>query len=668
MKKRNKLALLLVAAVLQASFIIPSQSHAATTYTASVDVSTTYQTLEGFGAAIAWYNNWLTEHPNKKELYQTLFFDSGLDILRLRNQYRNSPGFDYQDTEIVKTAKIMNPSLKILLSSWSPPSNLKKDGVMNGGTLVKENGAFVYSKFADYWYDSLNAYAAKGILPDYISIQNEPDYENSGWETCIFKPAEDSNYPSYGKALDAVYSKLQAMTVKPKILAAEATGVGSNLVQNYANAMDLAKIYGIAHHLYNGGDANNPDSFNSAFKAIAAAYPDKPRFQTEYDYGTAFTTAQLIHNSLVEEGVSGYFFWDLIWENNQRPLVALYNPFNQSSWGNSKGYTISDFYYTIQHYAKYTNPGYKRVAATSSSSDIKISAFTSPDQKQLTLVLINKAASESSVALNLNSYSAGSSAVYRTVFNGTDRFTPVGSLSGNTVTLPAQSVVTVALGFSEDGPPPVIPGFPEKPTSRSAYEPIEAELYNSMSGIQTDLMDDNGGRSVGYIENGDYIGYTGVDFGTGATGFQTRISSATSGGSIQIRLDSPNNPATATIAVPGTGSWGTWTDISANLSGIAGKHDLYLYFSGSSGYLFNVDWFKFTALSNTGKVGDLNGDGAIDEMDYVLMKQYLLGEINDLPAEDDLYAADLDGDSSINAIDYSLLRQYLLGLIVKFPK
>ncbi len=445
MKKWIKAICSVVAGIFLISSVGMTDTYSAS-YNASVDINTTYQTLEGFGAAIAWYDTWLTNHPNKTEIYKVLFADSGLDILRLRNQYQHSSDDSTADAEIFKTGKQLNPSLKLLLCSWSPPSALKKNGTMNGGTLAKDSSGFVYSQFADYWYNSLNAYAAKGLVPDYISIQNEPDYENTGWETCIFRPTEDSNYPSYAKALDAVYSKIQSLSNKPKILAAEAAGIGNNLVQNYANAMDLSKVYGIAHHLYSGGDGNNPDSFNSIFRTIAATYPNKPIFQTEYDYGTAFTTASLIHNSLVEEGASGYFFWDLIWTNDQRPLVHLEDPSNKSGWSTTKGYSISDFYYTIQHYAKFTDPGYKRVAATCTSSDIKISAFASPDSKKLTVILINNGSSESTINLNLNGFSSNSSEVYCTA--GNDKFASKGSLSGDSVTLPSKSIVTIALDGS----------------------------------------------------------------------------------------------------------------------------------------------------------------------------------------------------------------------------
>jgi len=671
MLKKRKLVLSVVLSMVLTLVNFPKTN--AASYTASVDVNTTYQTLEGFGAAIAWYNDYLTTHPNKNDLYRILFYDSGLDILRLRNQYRNSNNFCYDDMEIVKYGKIMNPNLKVLLSSWSPPSDLKRNGVMNGGTLAKENGSFVYEKFADYWYNSLVAYRAKGIIPDYISIQNEPEYESGDWETCIFRETETSEYPSYAKALDAVYEKIKDLPDMPKILGVESAGIMNNTVQNYARYMDLSKVYGIAHHLYNGGDPYNPDSFNDIFRSLARDFADKPLFMTEYDYGTPFTTAELIHNSLVVEGVSGYFYWDLIWENSQRPLVAIEVPRNPEQWTTKEGYIISDFYYIMQQFAKFTDPGYKRVDASVSSNDIKVSAFVSPDKSKLTMIFINKGYSEHSVALDLKGYSSNKSIIYRTLPEGNERFKKVGSLFGNTVTLPARSVVTVALGVDdEEQIPPQLPTPTPKPESRSAYDIIQAEDYNEMYGIQCETIADDGNKNVAYIENGDYILFKGVDFGTGATGFEASVASAESGGAIEIRLDELYGTTVVKIPVSGTGDWHNYVTVKADIPEIKGKHDLYLVFTGGGGYLFNIDWFVFTGGTVENPVpeviyGDVNGDGDFNSIDYGYLKMYLLGQIKEFPSKDGMIAADVNGDGTVNSIDYAYMKMRLLGQISKFP-
>ena len=63
------------------------------------------------------------------------------------------------------------------------------------------------------------------------------------------------------------------------------------------------------------------------------------------------------------------------------------------------------------------------------------------------------------------------------------------------------------------------------PTPRSAFSQIEAESYNTQSGIQTESCGE-GGQDIGYIENGDYVVYNNIDFGSGATGFQARVASS----------------------------------------------------------------------------------------------------------------------------------------------
>ena len=412
----------------------------------SVNTGTTYQTLEGFGAAIAWYGNLLTGNSNKAEIYDLLFKDSGLDILRLRNTYGDRNGASFcpnHEDEIVREAKARNPALKVLICSWSPPTDLKMNGVLNGGTLAKVNGGFNYSGFADYWYNSLVNYAGKGIVPDYISIQNEPDYQNTGWETCLLDPVEGTN-AGYGKALDAVFNRIQALPNKPKLIGPETSGIAGKVQTYYAN-LNGSELDGVAHHLYNGGTGNQanivPDSFIANMQGLANSYyPNKPLFQTEYDYGTPLQTGQLIINALVNENVNAYFYWDLIWDSSQRPLVV----FPKSG----SGYTVSDWYYVFKQFAKFTDAGYTRVAAAADSNAIKTVAFVSPgqNQRQLSVILINPGNSTTTATLNLNGFPMSGSAIYRTVSGTADKCSDVGSLgSGNAVALPAQSITTVVI-------------------------------------------------------------------------------------------------------------------------------------------------------------------------------------------------------------------------------
>jgi glucuronoarabinoxylan endo-1,4-beta-xylanase len=423
-----------------------------------VTPATTYQTLEGFGAAVAWYQGTLTAHAKKAELYQLLFADLGLDILRFRNTYQRSSESSSlaAETEILTQATTsLGRRPKVLLTSWSPPAALKangKEGCTGEATctLKKTNGAFVYADFATYWANAIAEYGAKGITPDFISIQNEPDYIPSSWEGCKFEAAESATYPGYGKALTEVSTKLSTLANPPKIIGPETLGVHYRKVTTYMAQITKSQLYASAHHLYEMGNDGvwdwrdpGPDSYTDDMMNAASASTGLPIFQTEFqtdaDNGTegGFETAWLMHNSLAEEGVSAWLYWDLVW-NQSGGLVTL----------NGANYTIRDQYYSLRHFARYTDPGYVRVGASSNKTNVRVSAYRSADQKKLTLVVLNVGTTEEVVAFDFGGYQPTASEVYRTTYRpgSSERWVArPGVETGGNVTLPSRSVATIAL-------------------------------------------------------------------------------------------------------------------------------------------------------------------------------------------------------------------------------
>ena len=61
--------------------------------------------------------------------------------------------------------------------------------------------------------------------------------------------------------------------------------------------------------------------------------------------------------------------------------------------------------------------------------------------------------------------------------------------------------------------------------------------------------------------------------------------------------------------------------------------------------------------------GDVNGDGAVDALDFALTKRYILTGTTDGM---DLQVADVNSDNSVNAIDLALMKSYILGIIQNF--
>jgi hypothetical protein len=140
------------------------------------------------------------------------------------------------------------------------------------------------------------------------------------------------------------------------------------------------------------------------------------------------------------------------------------------------------------------------------------------------------------------------------------------------------------------------------PTGASVGQPLsvssihlEAEHYDRESSHVGIVECSEGGRLLGWIDNGEWVRFENVDFGSGGLStFKARVASAESGGQIEIRLDDPNGKLIGVCQVYGTGGWQNWETISCDLtSGVSGKRTVYLAFKGGDTYLFNINWIEF---------------------------------------------------------------------------
>ena len=427
-----------------------------------------HQTMIGFGASIAWADDQLTTHPQKGEIYNYIFNDLGLGILRIRNIYRNNPtNFAPTFVKIVDTMYALSPQRpKILLSSWSPPANIKSNNdVQNGGTLVKQNGKYVYGAFAQYWIDAINAYRASGMNPDYISIQNEPDF-SATWESCLFDANESSGNAGYNHALDTVYTALQKMQSPPKILGPEVLGIGYGEFQKYMQYfINYNHFDGYAYHLYHGdgsvSDNHNPDLFISNLSTIANTYQGKPIFQTEYDRGDWFNTAWLMHNCLVYGNVSAYLWWELVWgATGGNPLVAIEDPNYPSSWTTPHGYSLSTTYWAMRQYSKFISSDWKRVTADVDTSILRMSAFTNPAGNRLTVVVLNIKSQTQSMNFDIQDFNVDSGMVIRTSAAESGDTIRTSYDGKSALDFPARSITTLSFSgalVTSVGTKPIIP-------------------------------------------------------------------------------------------------------------------------------------------------------------------------------------------------------------------
>ncbi|MDN3267022.1 PQQ-dependent sugar dehydrogenase [Streptomyces sp. MA15] len=136
----------------------------------------------------------------------------------------------------------------------------------------------------------------------------------------------------------------------------------------------------------------------------------------------------------------------------------------------------------------------------------------------------------------------------------------------------------------------------------------QAEHYGDSSGVQVTAHGPaHGGKTVGYIENGDWISFKPYALGNTAK-FTARVSSAGAGGTIEVRAGSPTGILLGTATVPVTGGWETFQDVTTDLSHQpTGSTSLFLVFKGGAGFLFDVDEFSFTTTAGGPRTGEVKG-------------------------------------------------------------
>lgn len=387
-----------------------------------------------------------------------------LSFIRMDNPFgQTEPAFTNlanDNNYIMSAFRSLQPAGKIMMTSWSPPGSLKSTGSAFKGTLAKNaQGQFVYTNFANWWVNSIKYWQSNSTVPDYVSIQNEPDWyptsgTNSGWQAgCELTPTEGT-YASYTKAFNATVAALQANGLGGvKLIAPDPSGMAGNSVQNYLTNLPAGSLSAVAHHPYGNGISTNGVSL---LASLDSQYPwgTTLKFMDEYDgdnWGTNYPDwiglAVTMHNVFTVENANAYLVWSL-----------YYGLFYYSN-----GAPATDKYYPVGHYSKFIFPGDQRVAATSSSGSLLISAYVHTNRAGIdpryVLVMINTGGSALTTTLNIGNYWSADPLqsawrVWQTANTGTAnyRLTSITNLQGAALTnqnqllvLPAYSLTTAVI-------------------------------------------------------------------------------------------------------------------------------------------------------------------------------------------------------------------------------
>ena len=380
--------------------------------TITVDDSTSFQEIDGFGASFTESSAWLFSQKltatQRKEWIEKLFnprTGMGLSILRQPMGASDFALADYsyddmppgeQDFDlkhfsidkdrafiipILKEALATNPNLKIMASPWSPPGWMKTSQSMIQGSLLPA----AYPAFAKYFVKFLKAYLEAGVPIWGITMQNEP----------LNIPG---NYPGMGSTASeqAVFLRdflgpaLRDAGLNTKVLIFDHNW---DLVEFPLRVLSdpraAAFASGTATHCY-GGTATAQSELHQRF-------PAKDIWMTECSGGDwqkgnlLEQQARLVINSTRNWG-KAVVLWNLALNQNHEPYLG--------GCTNCRGIvTVNDGanpaqviptvdYFALAHLSKYLKPGAKRIPSnTFDQGSLEDVAFQNPDGTIVLLVL-----------------------------------------------------------------------------------------------------------------------------------------------------------------------------------------------------------------------------------------------------------------------------------------
>lgn len=133
----------------------------------------------------------------------------------------------------------------------------------------------------------------------------------------------------------------------------------------------------------------------------------------------------------------------------------------------------------------------------------------------------------------------------------------------------------------------VPPYIPPPHTGTDSGITLQAEEYDTAHALQP------AGNVVAFASDGSWFQFSKVAFNNKWNALNVSYANGLSSSiSLTLHLDSLDNPAVATVALPPTGSFGTLKTVSIPWTPLSVSHDLYVKFNGGGA---NVDFVQFQA-------------------------------------------------------------------------
>ena len=273
--------------------------------------------------------------------------------------------------------------LRLLASPWSPPAWMKTNGDMcYGGRLKPEYRA----AWAAYYVRYIRAYEREGIPIWGITVQNEP-LATQVWESCIYTAAEERDFvrDHLGPALaEAALGHVHLL-----IWDHNRDLMVERVHTVLADPEAARYVWGIGFHWY------VHDRFENV-QLTHDAYPDKRLIFTEgtqeggphlHEWQVGERYARSMINDF-NHWTAGWIDWNLLLDETggpnhvgnfcSAPIIA--------DTRTGELYYQSSFFY-IGHFARFVQPGARRVLCATSHDALEATAFLNLDGRLIAIVL-----------------------------------------------------------------------------------------------------------------------------------------------------------------------------------------------------------------------------------------------------------------------------------------
>jgi len=393
---------------------IPMSVRGTSTADVVIDVQKTYQTMEGFGAAMTDSSAWLLQNKlnalQRAELLHELYGPPpNLDLNMMRLPIGASdfslelytmddmpfgqvdPQLEHFNVAPNKTAIIptvrevlsIDPDLHIIASSWTAPAWMKDSGNLLGGTLLEQyEGAY-----ADYLVKYLDAFRSYGIPIFALTLQNEPNFEPITYPG--MRLGSDQRARIISQYLGPKLAKRRSTT---RILEWDHNWNHPEQPLAVLSNPDAARyIDGVAWHCYEG----NP----RAQGTVHRQFPDKDVYITECSGGdwASGINGELIWFSRdlliagIRQWARAVVYWNLALDENYGPhfggcaLCKGVVTIDSDTGAVSR----NDEYYAIGHFSRFVLPGAVRVNSTATDKGLDNVAFQNTSDGSIVLVMVN---------------------------------------------------------------------------------------------------------------------------------------------------------------------------------------------------------------------------------------------------------------------------------------